>query len=365
MADLSIDIRDLVKYRGGTLAVDHLSLEVRRGEFFSILGPSGSGKTSTLRLLAGFEEPDGGDILIEGRSMRAVPPHRRPVNMVFQSYALFPHLTVYQNLAFGLEMRRLRGPDIRSMVARVLDTVKLAGKEQRVPSQLSGGEQQRVALGRALVNQPAVLLLDEPLGALDQQLRQEMQVELKTIQEGVGVTFLLVTHHQEEALTLSDRLAVIDRGRVLQVGTPQEIYESPASLFVAQFIGTSNQVRAKLESSDGRYGLVRAMEDPGLPVMKVRPPDGARDGGSLILVLRPEQLRLSSEAQADGFDNAVPARIQKVLYSGKETHYLLHLGEATTWNVKVANAHRDQQRFRAGERVYVRWNAEDVRVLSA
>ena len=365
MADLSIDIRDLVKYRGGTLAVDHLSLEVRRGEFFSILGPSGCGKTSTLRLLAGFDEPDGGDILIEGRSMRAVPPHLRPVNMVFQSYALFPHLTVYQNLAFGLEMRRLPGPEIRSRVGKVLDMVKLAGKEQRVPSQLSGGEQQRVALGRALVNQPAVLLLDEPLGALDQQLRQEMQVELKTIQEGVGVTFLLVTHHQEEALTLSDRLAVMDRGRVLQVGTPQEIYESPASPFVAQFIGTSNQVRATLESSDGRYGLVRAVEDSGLPVMEVCPPDGARAGGSLILVLRPEQLRLSHEAHVDGFDNAVPARIQKALYSGKETHYLLHVGEATTWNVKVANAHRDQQRFRAGETVYVRWNAEDVRVLTA
>ncbi len=247
MAELSVDIRDLVKYHGGTLAVDHLSLQIRRGEFFSLLGPSGSGKTSTLRLLAGFEDPDSGEILIEGKSMRRVPPHVRPVNIVFQSYALFPHMTVETNISFGLQMRRLPRGETRSRVGRALEMVKLVGKEHRFPSGLSGGEQQRVALARALVNQPAVLLLDEPLGALDQQLRQEMQVELKAIQQQINLTFLFVTHHQEEALTMSDRLAVMNHGRILQVGTPEEIYESPASLFVAQFIGISNQLSVTLE----------------------------------------------------------------------------------------------------------------------
>ncbi len=363
MADLSIDIRQLVKHHGGTLAVDHLSLEIRRGEFFSILGPSGSGKTTTLRLLAGLEEPDSGQILIQERSMRGVPPHLRPVNMVFQSYALFPHLTVYANIAFGLEMRGLPPRDIRSRVGNVVDMVKLAGKEQRVPAQLSGGEQQRVALARALVNRPAVLLLDEPLGALDHQLRREMQVELKTIQEHIGLTFLLVTHHQEEALTMSDRLAVMDRGRVLQVGSPEEIYEAPASSFVAQFIGTSNQLTGRMESPDGAYSLVRPDDHPSLPVLRVRSAEGAPEGSRVRLVLRPEHLHLSRDRHVAGFDNGVDARIEKAVYSGNEMHYVMRLSETVVWSARVSNTARDQKRFQVGEAVFVRWKAEEARVL--
>ncbi len=364
MADLSIDIRNLVKAHGSTLAVDRLSLEIRRGEFFSILGPSGSGKTSTLRLLAGLEEPDGGQILIEGQPMRGVPPHLRPVNMVFQSYALFPHLTVYANIAFGLEMRGLPAKEIRACVGPVVDMVKLAGKEHRLPTQLSGGEQQRVALARALVNRPAVLLLDEPLGALDQQLRREMQVELKTIQEQVGLTFLLVTHHQEEALTMSDRLAVMDRGRLLQVGTPQEIYDAPASSFVAQFIGTSNQLTGLMERPDGAYSLVRPADYPSLPVLRARSALRAPEGSRVTLVLRPEHLHLSQDGRVDGFDNAVNARIEKAVYSGNETHYVLRLSETVVWNARVPNAARDQKRFQVGEAVFVRWQADEARVLT-
>src|SRR5438552_3260972 len=217
-------MREVTKRHGTTLAVDHLSLTIRKGEFFAILGPSGSGKTTTLRLLAGFEQPDAGEIIIEGQPMQGVPPNRRPVNLVFQNYALFPHLTVAQNVAFGLEMKGLPAAEISPRVAETLEMVRLAGKQDRLPSQLSGGEQQRVALARALVNRPAVLLLDEPLGALDKQLRLEMEVELKALQERVGITFVCVTHDQEEALTMSDRLAVMNHGRLLQDGTAKRFH---------------------------------------------------------------------------------------------------------------------------------------------
>ena len=297
-----IELREVVKRHGSTVAVEHLSFSVRRGEFFSILGPSGSGKTTTLRLIAGFEHPDQGDILIDGRSVRDVPPNLRPVNMVFQHYALFPHLTVSGNVAFGLEMRGIVRAEIRSRVGAALDMVRLAGKDDRLPAQLSGGEQQRVALARALVNRPAVLLLDEPLGALDQQLRQEMQVELKTIQEQVGVTCICVTHHQEEALTMSDRVAVMDHGRVLQVGAPQDIYTAPASLFVAEFIGLSNRLDGRIAAVEGTRCRI---EVPGLPIVQADVPAGAGPGRAVSVVLRPERLHVSQQAAPNGFDNVV------------------------------------------------------------
>src|SRR2546427_2271609 len=244
-------MREVTKRHGTTVAVDHLSLTIRKGEFFAILGPSGSGKTTTLRLLAGFEQPDAGEISIEGQPMQGVPPNHRPVNLVFQNYALFPHMTVAQNVAFGLEMKGLPSAEIGPRVAEALEMVRLVGKQDRLPSQLSGGEQQRVALARALVNRPAVLLLDEPLGALDKQLRLEMEVELKALQERVGITFVCVTHDQEEALTMSDRLAVMHHGRLLQVGTPEEIYTAPASAFVASFIGVSNSPPGRVQGIGG------------------------------------------------------------------------------------------------------------------
>ncbi len=245
---VSVKLDNLVKQHGVTLAVDSVSLEIKQGEFFSILGPSGSGKTTTLRLIAGFDAPDQGDVLIHGRSMRGVPPHLRPINMVFQHYALFPHLTAWQNVVFGLQIQSLTKHDIRDRGEAVLEMVHLEGKQHRMPNELSGGEQQRVALARALVNQPLVLLLDEPLGALDQNLRQSMREELKRIQERVGITFICVTHHQEEALALSDRVAVMNHGQIAQVGTPQDLYEAPTSLFVAGFVGLSNQFSGEIIS---------------------------------------------------------------------------------------------------------------------
>ncbi len=365
MADFSVDIRNLVKRHGATLAVDHLSIQVRRGEFFSILGPSGSGKTSTLRLIAGFEQPDSGDILIEGRPMRGVPPHLRPVNMVFQSYVLFPHLTVFQNIAFGLEMQGLPASEVRARVGPMMEMVKLSGKEQRVPAQLSGGEQQRVALARALVNKPALLLLDEPLGALDQQLRQEMQVELKTIQQEVGLTFLFVTHHQEEALTMSDRLAIMDGGRVLQVGTPQQLYETPTSVFVAQFIGTSNHLPGRLDAIKSGWAVVAATQHERVPVIRACVPQGVREGSPVVVVVRPEHLHVSADAHVNGFDNMVSARIEKTVYTGNEMQYVLRIAETLLWKARVPNVQIDQKWFAPGERVFVRWNAAEARVLTA
>jgi len=363
LTEISVELRGVGKRYGATTAVEHVSLQIRKGEFFSLLGPSGSGKTTTLRLLAGFEAPDEGEILIEGRSMAGRPPNRRPVNLVFQSYALFPHLTVAQNVAFGLEMQRVPRPEISARLESALDMVKLGSKRERYPAQLSGGEQQRVALARALINRPAVLLLDEPLAALDQQLRQEMQVELKAIQERVGITFVCVTHHQEEALTMSDRLAVMDQGRVLQVGTPRDIYESPDSVFVANFIGLSNRLIGKVTRIEGNRCVVRVEELAGLGDIQALAPRGVREGMGLSIVLRPERTNLSREVRVEGFDNTVPGRVAKVLYSGKELQYHLRLAEGPLWHARLANEGAKQKPFVAGESIHVSWNVEDAVVL--
>src|SRR4051812_36131347 len=250
-------MRDVVKRFGDVAAVDHVSMQIRDGEFFSMLGPSGCGKTTSLRMIAGFEYPTSGEICLNGQPIGNTPPFQRSVNTVFQSYALFPHLSVAQNVGFGLEMKKVPRADIARRVREALDMVRLSGYDERKPRQLSGGQQQRVALARALVNHPDVLLLDEPLGALDLKLRKDMQLELKGLQERVGITFIYVTHDQEEALTMSDRIAVMSGGKVLQVGTPTEIYERPSCHFVADFIGDSNFVRGRVrEADDGRAALV-------------------------------------------------------------------------------------------------------------
>jgi spermidine/putrescine transport system ATP-binding protein len=351
----SVEVRDLVKYHGATLAVDHCSFSIQPGEFFSLIGPSGSGKTTTLRLLAGFEQPDQGEILIEGRSMQHVAPNHRPVNLVFQNYALFPHLTVFKNVAFGLEMRRVAQFEVKSRVGAALDMVKLHDKSDRFPSQLSGGEQQRVALARALVNRPAVVLLDEPLGALDQQLRQDMRVELKAIQEQVGLTFVCVTHHQEEALTMSDRVAVMNRGRILQIGSPRDIYESPCSVFVASFVGHSNQLTGRV---DEVYAAVCRIHVPELPPIIARYQTAPAVGTPIIMAIRPERLDLSRKPHESGFDNRVQARIDKAIYNGSDMHYWLRFNDQIVWTARVVNG-GDQKEFTAGESVYVGWNAGD------
>ena len=360
----SIDIASLVKRHGATLAVDHVSLAVQRGEFFSLLGPSGAGKSSILRMIAGFETPDEGTIRIEGRSMEGVPPNRRPVNLVFQSYALFPHLTVAENVSFGPRMQGVPQGEIVSRVRASLDMVKLSSKEERLPSQLSGGEQQRVALARALVNRPAVLLLDEPLSALDQQLRQEMQVELKSIQERAGCTFVCVTHHQEEALAMSDRVAVMHQGRVLQVGRPQDLYEAPNSAFVARFIGVSNELRGIVRRIEGKGAVLQAQDFPGEVRMALPDRTTLQEGSVVTLLLRPERLRLSMQPPSVSGEQSLAGLVEKVLYSGSDRRYLVRFGERLVWNVRVPNDEAGQKGLQRGDAVHVRWHMADAVVLS-
>ena len=362
MSEISVSLQNVEKWHGKTIGVDRVSLEVYSGEFFSILGPSGSGKTSTLRLIAGLDHPDRGEIQIQGRAMKNLPPNRRPVNMVFQNYALFPHLNVFDNVAFGLQMQGHPLSEIRVRVPKMLELVKLQRMQSRLPAQLSGGEQQRVALARALVNHPAVLLLDEPLGALDQQLRQEMQVELKQIQEQVQCTFVCVTHHQEEALMLSDRVAVMNKGRVLQIGTPQEIYDSPESTFVAKFIGLSNSLTGQMTDHDETTCTVRY---PKLsPIRAKRPMDmGAQ--GHVTMVVRPERLHISSDPDRNGFENSLPAQIKKATFNGNEILYQLHLTPDLVWTARVSLSSQPSDHFQAGQHVYVQWHADQSLVLPA
>jgi spermidine/putrescine transport system ATP-binding protein len=286
--DASAEIRliGLEKRFGAVRAVDGVSLDVQAGEFFSLLGPSGCGKTTTLRMIGGFEMPTAGRILLRGRDITHDPPDRRPVNMVFQQYALFPHLDVAGNVGFGLRRRKVEQSEIVRRVGEVLELVRLEGYDRRRPSELSGGQQQRVALARALVNRPTVLLLDEPLGALDLKLRRQLQIELKRIQAEVGITFVYVTHDQEEALTMSDRIAVMHAGRVEQLGTPEELYERPTTRFVADFIGTTNLLAGSVESAEGGVALVRL---EGGDACQVNGPD-LRVGRTIELSIRPESI---------------------------------------------------------------------------
>jgi spermidine/putrescine transport system ATP-binding protein len=354
----SIEAAHLVKRYGPVLAVDDVSLQVRPGEFFSLLGPSGAGKTSVLRMLAGFEAPDSGSLAIEGRSMAGVPAHRRPVNLVFQSYALFPHLRVGDNVAFGPQMQRLPRKEIQERVRDMLALVKLPGKEDRWPHELSGGEQQRVALARALINRPAVLLLDEPLSALDQQLRQQMQVELKSIQQQVGVTFVCVTHHQQEALAMSDRIGVMQGGRLVQVGSSREVYERPASLSVARFIGESNELQGQLRQTDDEYGaMTPALAQ--LSDIRVRRPAGSISARRVVLSLRPEQVQCLSGGVPPECGNMVPGRIEKCLYGGQAMQYVVRVAEDVHWKVLVPVRDRDEKTFAPGERVCLAWRADD------
>jgi spermidine/putrescine transport system ATP-binding protein len=361
MPNVGVSLHYVVKFHGDAVGVDGISLDIHKGEFFSILGPSGSGKTTTLRLIAGLDWPDQGEIFIQGRSMNNVPPHQRQVNMVFQNYALFPHMTVFQNVAFGLQMRGHSVSEIKSQVEQTLELVKLHDKPHRYPTQLSGGEQQRVALGRALVNRPAILLLDEPLGALDQQLRQEMQVELKQIQAQVQSTFVCVTHHQEEALMLSDRIAVMDRGKILQVGTPQEIYESPVSTFVARFIGLSNSLIGRITEYDETKCTVVTHHRFSIQATR---PKGDSTTDEVTVIVRPERVHLSSVPEHNGHDNSLPAQINKVNYNGGEMFYQLDLHDGLVWTARVPLSLRPSQHFQVGQRVYVQWHADQGLVLT-
>ena len=315
------------------VAVDDVTLQIREGEFFSLLGPSGCGKTTTLRMIAGFEHPTAGEIYIRGRPMGLTPPYQRATNMVFQNYALFPHMTIARNVAFGLEMKKVPRDEIDRRVAEALEMVRLAGYGPRRPNQLSGGQQQRIALARALVNRPEVLLLDEPLGALDLKLRKDMQIELKTLQREVGITFVYVTHDQEEALTMSDRIAVMHRGRVLQVGNPTEIYERPNCRFVADFIGDTNFLAGTVESQDG--DLATILVDGGLRVVAQSEAPLA-PGTQATVAVRPEKIRLLPRSPA-GDHNAFPVQVEQVVYVGTDTRFRVRLCDGVSLMVREQN----------------------------
>ena len=334
-----------------TLAVDDISLTIRQGEFFSLLGPSGCGKTTTLRMIAGFERPDAGRIAIGDADVTETPPHKRRVNTVFQSYALFPHLTVAENIGFGLRFRKLAGGEKQTRVDETLELVRLGGFGDRKPHQLSGGQQQRVALARALILTPDVLLLDEPLGALDAKLRRELQIELKSIQREVGITFLYVTHDQEEALTMSDRLAVMSGGRVEQLGTPREVYERPKTAFVADFIGVSNLMRAWTDGSGGvEVGDVRlAVAEPTTGESVVR------------LAIRPERVRI--EPQGEVGENRVSVRIERFVYLGSTTQVFVVLPGGDRLQALIANA-EEVDEYDVGAEVTAYLPPDALRVLA-
>ena len=326
-----VSLVSLTKHFGQVAAVDSIDLDIPSGGFFSLLGPSGCGKTTTLRLIAGFEQPSSGRVLLDGRDMAGTPPSKRPVNTVFQSYALFPHLRVFDNVAFGLRRAHVPRAEVRRRVGEALDLVQLSDFAARKPGQLSGGQQQRVALARALVLRPAVLLLDEPLGALDAKLRRQLQVELKQLQTRVGITFVYVTHDQEEALTMSDRIAVINRGRIEQAASPRDLYEEPANAFVADFLGVSNLMDATANGPSGDVTQVRLAN--GFSV-EVRRGDISRRGGVKV-VIRPERVLLEP-AGATG-PNRIPGMVTNVVYLGSGIQLAVHLASGQTVTALVPN----------------------------
>ena len=334
MSETSVDLRGVTKQFEDVTAVDGVTLTVRKGELFSLLGPSGCGKTTLLRMIAGFESPTAGTIAIGGEDVTGVPAHRRPVNLVFQQYALFPHLSVAENVAFGLRYQGLARSAHAARVAEALALVRLAGLERRLPDQLSGGQRQRVALARALALSPQVLLLDEPLSALDRQLREEMQVELKSLQRRVGITFLLVTHDQEEALSLSDRVAVMHGGRVEQVGAPAEVYDTPATPFVASFLGASNFWDAEVREVSGK-GLDLALSG-GIGITVPAPAGRAfAPGDAVRLLVRPEKLALSATAPAGR--PAFPVTVVERIYQGASTTWIVRDQRGERFTVYAQN----------------------------
>ena len=351
-----VELRALTKRYEETLAVDAIDASINDGEFFSLLGPSGCGKTTTLRLIAGFERPTSGDVRLDGASLAAVPPDRRNVNTVFQSYALFPFLSVQDNVAFGLRYQKVPKAGAAQRVGDALAMVQLSGYEKRRPGQLSGGQQQRVALARALVLNPAVLLLDEPLGALDAKLRRTLQVELKALQETVGITFLYVTHDQEEALTMSDRLAVMEGGRIAQIGTPRQVYEEPADAYVADFLGVSNlmDARAVCERPAGvcqvRLGDFDLTAETGSTAVV----------GPVKLAIRPERVRVLDYGV--GGPNHVPGMVERLVFLGAATQLLVRLAPGERVQALVHN-HGDPIAFRQGSAVQVHLPPDALRVL--
>jgi spermidine/putrescine transport system ATP-binding protein len=350
----SVSLRGLTKVFGGSTVVDHLDLDITSGEFFSLLGPSGCGKTTTLRMIAGFSDPTSGTILVGGEDVTSTPPHKRDVNTVFQSYALFEHLDVRGNVGFGLRRKGLDKTTLNQRVSQMLELVELGDRGKDRPAQLSGGQRQRVALARALINEPKVLLLDEPLAALDLKLRHAMQAELKAIQREVGVTFLFVTHDQDEALSMSDRVAIMNNGVIEQCGTPEDVYERPTSVFAAGFIGTSNLMNGIWER-----GCVAISPTVSIPAPEHQ---GSAEGDAISVAVRPEKIWLSDHTPAMV---RVPGTIAATVYHGATTQYLVSITPELTLTVLEQNLPRmrAEDRWNAGDRVEIGWLPEHTVVL--
>jgi putative spermidine/putrescine transport system ATP-binding protein len=345
-------------YDGATLVIEKLSLDVARGEFLTLLGPSGSGKTTCLMMLAGFETVTQGEIVLDGRPINDVPPYRRDIGMVFQNYALFPHMTVAENLAFPLEVRRLSRSEIERRIGRALDMVRLEGFRHRRPGQLSGGQQQRVAVARALVFEPKLVLMDEPLGALDKQLREQMQYEIRHIHERTGVTVVYVTHDQSEALTMSNRIAVLNHGRIQQLASPQDLYERPENAFVAQFIGESNRLLGTVREVNGHTCVVE-VEGAAIQALAV---NVGGVGQPSALSLRPE--RVLVDPAPESCPNLFEARVEELIYHGDHTRLRVHACGSDDFVIKVPNA-AGHVHLEVGAAIRVGWRTEDCRALDA
>ena len=341
-------LENLCKDYGQGMILHHLNLDIYPGEFLTLLGPSGCGKTTTLRMIAGLESVTEGRVWLEGRDITGLPPEKRPLNTVFQSYALFPHMNVFQNIAYGLKVRGIKKPEQKQRVEEALRLVRLSGYEKRMPAQLSGGQRQRVAIARAAVLRPKVLLLDEPLGALDLKLRQQMQTELKRMQQEMGITFLYITHDQEEALNMSTRIVILREGRVEQIGTPEEVYEHPQTLFAAGFIGQSNLLRGEVATVHPENRFTLRVEDVELPVLSDRP---FAVGDRAVLCLRPQRVRYGFQPQ---HQMEVQGVIRQKYYSGGMQHTLIALSDRVT--VKAVTQASEMDQFQVGDRVYVGWN---------
>ena len=354
----TVELKNVIKRFGSVVAVNNVSLQIEDGEFFSLLGPSGCGKTTSLRMIGGFELPSEGEVFVEGEPQGTTPPFKRPINTVFQNYALFPHMNVFQNVAFGLQMTKVPKPEIKKRVEEILELVQLPGMGKRKTNQLSGGQQQRVALARALINHPKVLLLDEPLGALDLKLRKAMQLELKRIQKQVAITFVYVTHHQEEALTMSDRIAVMNEGHLLQVDTPEKIYEHPSNRFVANFIGETNFIEATADSVSEDTLFLTFEGGVAIPAPINT---GVKIGDEVVLAVRPEKLTISEE-KAEGA--SIPGKIVETIYIGTDLRYEVQIADKKILSVREQNSRGDDaKRYQPGDEVFVCWQRDQANVL--